>query len=178
MTTKHIPGLGEVTYDDSLGWHYGPPMPLAILNGETARVVVSGYDDDKAPEEFHAAIAGLLACSPAVLKAAEEYIFQYYQDINDNWEPEDEEFVAIESAADVWRHVRMGEEAHVSRRDHGDHGVYVSLGGECDWEPEHGLQIVLKDGKVVTRVSPFDGHLTNSDAYANPKLENVVYKRR
>jgi hypothetical protein len=64
----------------------------------------------------------------------------------------------------------------VSRRAYGDKGVYVSIECNCDWEPEHGLQIVLKNGSEVTKVGPYDGHLTNSDAYADSTLEGVVYK--
>ena len=56
--------------------------------------------------------------------------------------------------------------------------VYISLGCNCDWEQEHGLQIVLKDGLRVTKVGSFDGHLTNSDAYDDASLENVIYRPR
>ena len=45
----------------------------------------------------------------------------------------------------------------------------------CDWEPEHGLELVLEDGARVTKVGPYDGHLTNAAAYADPTLESVVY---
>ena len=48
----------------------------------------------------------------------------------------------------------------------------------CDWEGEHGLQIVFKDGLVVNKVGAFDGHVTNSDAYGDPGLEDVVYVDR
>jgi hypothetical protein len=55
-----------------------------------------------------------------------------------------------------------------------DHGP---LECECDWEPEHGLQIVFRDGREVTKVGPYDGHLTNSAAYANDDLDGIVYYR-
>lgn len=62
-----------------------------------------------------------------------------------------------------------------SRRAYGDKGIYVSLECSCDWEPEHGLQIVFKDGKRVNKISSYDGHLTNSDAYADDDLEDVIF---
>jgi hypothetical protein len=40
------------------------------------------------------------------------------------------------------------------------------------------LQIVFKDGRTVNKVSAFDGHYTNVDAYADPCLEGVVYRVR
>ncbi len=111
-----------------------------------------------------------------MLKEAEPYVFRYYQNCNSNWEPDDEEFVAIESPSDVWCHVQLGSEPMVSRRAYGDKGIYVSLECNCDWEPEHGLQIVFKNGLRVNKVGPYDGHLTNSDAYANGDLEDVIYQ--
>jgi len=42
----------------------------------------------------------------------------------------------------------------------------------CNWEREHGLQIVLREGLSVTKLGPYDGHLTNADS----SLESVVYR--
>ncbi|WP_416136231.1 DUF6985 domain-containing protein [Aquabacterium sp. A7-Y] len=172
----NIPGLGEVSKDEQLGWYYSEPKYLALLKGELGRVVIDGYDEDEAPQQYHVAIANLLSSSFAVLQAAEQYVFQYYQDMNAHWDSSDEEFLDIGSPPEVWRHVQLGSELVVSRRHYGDRGIYVSIECNCDWEPEHGLQIVLRDGKVVTKVGPYDGHLTNSDAFADDALENVVYR--
>lgn len=84
-------------------------------------------------------------------------------------------FKPIKKAAEVWKHVHFGGEPVVSRRSYGDEGIYISLECNCDWEVEHGLQIVFKNGLVVNKVGPYDGHLTNSDAYDDERLENVVY---
>lgn len=172
----NIPGLGEVTKDEQLGWYYSAPMPLALLNGKECRVIVEGYAEDAARVQYHEAITNLLSSSFSVLQAAEQYVFQYYQDMNSNWNPNDDESILIGSPSEVWRHIALGTEPIVTRRAYGDRGIYVSLECNCDWEPEHGLQIVLKNGKVVTKVGPYDGHLSNADAYADEGLENVVYR--
>jgi len=91
-------------------------------------------------------------------------------------DPSDEALVSIESPSEVWRHVQFGSEPFVTRRAYGDQGIYVSIECGCDWEPEHGLQIVLKNGERVVKVGAYDGHLTNSDAYADDSLEDVVYR--
>ncbi|WP_424556342.1 DUF6985 domain-containing protein [Streptacidiphilus pinicola] len=41
---------------------------------------------------------------------------------------------------------------------------------ECAWEPEHGLQIVFRRGCSVSKVGPFDSHLTNVSAFALPTV--------
>jgi hypothetical protein len=64
----------------------------------------------------------------------------------------------------------------VARRAYGDKGIYVSVECGCDWEVEHGLQLVFKNGLKVNKLGGYDGHLTNSDAFADESLEDVVYR--
>lgn len=171
----NVPGLGEVTKDDRFGWYYSQPIKIAVLGGKECRIVLEGYDEDQNKDEYHVAISNFLASSPAVLREAEPYIYQYYQDISSYFSPSDE-FVSIGSPAEIWSHIRLGDEPMVSRRGYGDEGIYISLECNCDWEPEHGLQIVLKNGNKVCKVGPYDGHLTNSDAFADASLEDVIYR--
>jgi hypothetical protein len=56
-------------------------------------------------------------------------------------------------------------EIRVSRRHRRDSLIYVQSTAECDWEREHGLQIVYRRGDELSRVSDPDGHLTHTDAY-------------
>ena len=172
-----IPLLGEMTsdarYDDSL---CSAPFAVNMLEGRPLRFVVDGYEQDENPQDFDTAVANFLRLDANALKAAEPFVFHYYQDMNDNWDPSEEEYLSIDTPADVWEHIKFTTEATVSRRAYGDEGVYIVIGGECAWEVEHGLQIVFRNGKTVCRVSAYDGHLTNADAYANPQLEQLVYR--
>lgn len=43
------------------------------------------------------------------------------------------------------------------------------------WEEEHGLQLIVRDGRTVVKVGGYDGHLTNTDAFGVPDLVDVVY---
>ena len=45
----------------------------------------------------------------------------------------------------------------VTRRPHGEPDIFINMTCECLWEPEHGLQLVFKKGKALTRVSGQDG---------------------
>lgn len=172
----NIPGLGEVSKDDRFGWYYSHPINLQILGGKECRMVLEGYDEEPNKADYHAAVANFLAAQNSVLKDAEGHIFQYYQDMNSHWLPSDEEFVAIATPSEIWDHIQLGDEPIVCRRGYGDKGIYISLECNCDWEPEHGLQIVFKDGTRVCKIGPYDGHLTNSDAFADAGLENVIYR--
>jgi hypothetical protein len=165
-----------VTKDDASGWYLSEAQSIGVLGGAVCRFVVEGYDDDEAPEDFDRAIANFLAAQPSVLRAAEASVFAYYKDCEALSDSSDPDFVSIASPHEVWRHVHFGPEAVVGRRSGGDNGVYISLECACDWEPEHGLQIVFKNGSKVNKVGPFDDHLTNSDAFADERLEHVIYK--
>jgi len=170
----NIPLLGECALDPVYDCLASAPVELPILGGNKCRFLLEGYIEDSAKPEIDGAIASFLSASFETLNAAAPHIYQYYQDIRTICTPDDD-FPLIHSSSDVWAHVQFGKEAYVSRRTK-DGAVYISLECNCDWEPEHGLQIVFKDGHVVNKIGPYDGHLTNSDAYANATYENVVYK--
>lgn len=173
----NVPGLGEINKDERFGCYCSQPLVLAVLNGAECRVVLEGYDEDPNKAEYHVAIENLLSATPSVLREVEGLIYQYYLDIRSYYPENDEDFPRIASADEVWSLIQLGSEPVVSRRGYGDLGVYVSLECNCDWEPEHGLQIVFKDGNKVCKVGPYDGHLTNSDAFADQTLEHVIYRR-
>lgn len=172
----NIPGLGEVIKDERFGWYDSSPIPLEVFMGKECRFIIEGYDDDVAKEDYHSTIAAFKTAPPHVLQNAEEFVFQYYQDINKFWKSSDPEFLFIDSPKDVWKHIQLGHDVVISRRGYGNNEIYVSIECECDWEPEHGLQLVFKGGVNICKVGPYDGHVTNSDAYGDPTLENVIYR--
>lgn len=67
--------------------------------------------------------------------------------------------------------VTLGGSAHTPAR------CYFSFEGDVPWEHEHGLQLVIEDGRRVCQLGPYDGHLTNAAAFADASLLPVVVKR-
>jgi len=171
-----IPQLGTLTKDSRFDLYYSDSIPVLVLGNKLCRFVLEGYPEDQNQKDFDTAITNFLSIDDSVLKAASPYVFQYYKDCIAHW-TQGEQFLSIPSPEDVWAHVRLGDEPMVSRRPYGDKGIYVSLECGCDWEQEHGLQIVFKNGNKVNKVGPYDGHLTNSDAFADGSLEDVIYPR-
>ncbi len=154
------------------------PIRVPMLGRDKRTIVLQGYEDDPKKGEFHAAIKNFLAGDRTVLERASKHVYRYYLDVKEGVDDDEEGFPRIKTAATVWKRVQLGAEPSVRRRHYGDKKIYVSLECNCDWEPEHGLQLVLKNGRSITKVGPYDGHLTNSDAYARPALERVVYVAR
>ncbi|PQO32328.1 hypothetical protein DTL21_19090 [Bremerella cremea] len=174
--TIEIPLLGRMTRDRQFSnWLCSEPIAVPFLNDQIGEFTLESYEQDRAKEDFHATIANLLAARPEVLEEIEPYLFQYYEDCQNFVEEEDE--VRIDTPKDVWKFVRIEPSFMISRRGYGDEKVYVSFGGGVEWEEEHGLQIVMREGKEVVKIGPYDGHLTNSDAFDDETLENVIYVR-
>lgn len=71
---------------------------------------------------------------------------------------------AIEDKNEIWNYIAPIE-LFVSRRRWKDKDIYVQIDCECDWDQEHGLQLVYRQGLKLTRISSIDGHLTEADAY-------------
>ena len=63
---------------------------------------------------------------------------------------------------------------YATRRPYKEKDIYINLTCSCEWEKEHGLQLVFRQGKKITRVSQEDGHLTDADAYGKPDSEDYL----
>ena len=82
----------------------------------------------------------------------------------------------IKTEEEIWTFI-YPKEIYVSRRRYHDKDVYVQIACECEWEQEHGLQLVFRQGKKLTRVSDQDGHVTEADAYGKPDNEDELLSK-
>jgi len=167
MKQINIPGLGTVTEIEphltengqTIGY-VSKPIPLPLLGGKKFRVQVDLYDQDPKKAAFHAAIANFFSLGKSARDTLEKYVFQYYKDSKKDWKSYGMDCVAIKSCKNVWQHVGLGDISVTRCNYPDDKRLYVSLGGSCDWELEHGLEIVFRNGLKLTRVGPETGHFT------------------
>jgi hypothetical protein len=166
-----LPELGELVRDaDVPDWWVSQPVPVPFFSGRPLRFVIESDDDSGTIEpDFVAAVAAFRALGDAQRVAISGAVHSNYREMLDA--VEDLEPLDIASAADIWRFV-VPTEVRVSRRDRRDRDVYVSVDCECDWEEEHGLQLVFRRGNQLVRVSEQDGHLTHADAFDLPDEED------
>ena len=168
--------LGRLEGPDRFGWVRVSPV-FVPLTGRESEIVLEGYVEDDAMEEFEEAVGNFMSLDPESLRFCERWVFEYCQDSRARSEGSGVALPPIVSPAEVWSQVHFGGVIRVSRRTNGDRAVYVSIEARCDWEPERGLQLVFRKGEQVTRAGPADGHLSNAEAYGRPELEHVVYVR-
>lgn len=178
MKTIEDPLLGTLKLDEKFNWHVSNKVKVPFLGNQACTFTFERFADDPNPEDFHAAVKATLEATPEVLTAVEKYVIKYCDSMLEYLEDDEQESLKRKKPSDVWKHVKFGSALFVRRRAKNDKedGVYVTLECNCDWEQEHGLQLVLRDGKRITKLGPYNGHLTNSDAYADKKLAGVVYK--
>jgi hypothetical protein len=173
MTDVTFDETGNFTYDSDGNEHRSRPITLPMLSRDVTIVLV-GFLDDPMPNDFKDAVRNLLSRTHNTLLAVSSDLHNYCSDINQFLDPDD--VLHVDDPDDLWNHVRFGSEVYIERRHHGDRKVYASIECGCDWEEEHGLQLVLREGIAVTKLGPYDGHLSNADAYADSSLEQTVYR--
>ena len=77
---------------------------------------------------------------------------------------------------EIWRFVNPSG-IYISRRHRRETDIYLAVSCGCEWEEEHGLQLVFKQGKKLTRVSGHDGHIIEADAYDIPDEEDELLSK-
>ena len=85
----------------------------------------------------------------------------------------DEPLRQIRNKNEIWNFIQPTE-IYITRRPYKEQDIYVQIVCECDWEQEHGLQLVFRQGKKLTRISEQDGHLTEADAYDKPDSKDKL----
>ena len=169
----NLESLGQLhPHPDIDDWLVSNLMPVEYFDGLKLQFIIENIQDEETPEDFEHAIKSFLSLSGEDRPIAAQYIFQYYQRTIQLFGL-DVVGLAIPESSIVWQHIQVTE-IYVTRRYYADKGVYLQVICECDWEPEHGLQLVFRKGNILSRVSGQDGHLATADAYALPESQNTI----
>jgi len=84
-----------------------------------------------------------------------QLVFHYYNEVLKHGYTKPLDLNVI---TDIWNFVYPGEIMVLWGKDE---DYYLCVTCDCEWEEEHGLQLVFKDGKKLTRASGHDGGLTD-----------------
>ncbi|WP_313196008.1 DUF6985 domain-containing protein [Shinella zoogloeoides] len=137
-------------------------------------------DGDPADPRSAAALAVFLALTEADRISDSAHVFAFCSDYcEEAGRPEwlDEIMEVPENPTNIWDHVMSGP-VMVRKGRGDDNNWYVVMEAECAWDTEHGLMLVWHQGKTLTKVGGYNGHLTDAGAYRDADLRNVVYKAR
>ena len=164
--------LGTMVQDPDIEeWWVSSPVSVPVL-GTSVEFVLDGVAEDDRGSDFEDAVASFLALAPADRALATPHVYSNYRQFVDMVGEEEFDF-SIEEPEDVWKHVRVSR-IYVERRHRRDRCIYIQVSAECDWEVEHGLLLVFREGTTLSRVSAQDGHLTHTDAYDLPEEQDRI----
>lgn len=173
--------IGALRQDERFhDWWKSEDIAVPFFGGKALAVVFMGYEPEADSEfigEADSALRNFLNLGEADRLKISEHVHRNCMDFLEavEFDPEvvDERVLDINDTAEVWAFVHP-QQIHVRRRHRRDRDIYITVACECDWEEEHGLQLVFRQGRQLTRVSDQDDHLTNADAYDVPDSEDAL----
>jgi hypothetical protein len=160
-TRIHLPSIGDLEHSDFDDW-WTITVPVPMLDQSLPLTVQDFNPDDPMQQAqsalFDAAARAFLAAGPEALVEAGPRVLANCHDYIEAVGEQDwnRDMAACRDPAAIWQFVHPKAIYLVFHRATGR--VYVTVACECDWEQEHGLQLVYRDGATLSRVSEQDGH--------------------
>ncbi len=153
MESKIVGELNSVEFDDDL--FESSPCPIRYFDNKELKIVFLEPKHEYYLEKADSALKNFLELKRDNRFQDSHLVYNYYTDILKfgYTKPLD-----IEKIEDIWNFVYPSE-IIIEWDENNDFFVCISCG--CKWEEEHGLQLVFKDGRTLTRASGHDGSLTD-----------------
>jgi hypothetical protein len=140
-------------------------IKVPLFDGQTIPVDLSspGLKDAIMPDDadaIDAVMDAFLKLGPSDRIAAGVPVLAYCKDVLEaigaDW-PEALAMAALSDPAEIWRQVFVRQIEIKKDTRHGEPSMYVLVYCACDWEEEHGLQLVYRNGNTLMRVGQQDG---------------------
>lgn len=149
-------------------------VSIPFFNSKNLRfvLVLDNENDERFLSDTDKAIKTFLEKDKNERNEISSLVFENYFDYV-NMIGEDVGIPKIKTKLSVWRYV-YPQEIFIKRRSRRDRDIYLNITCECEWEFEHGLQLVFRQGKKLTRVTSQDGHLTEADVWDKPDEDDEL----
>lgn len=174
--------LGPLIQDNNFpDWWKSAAIEIPFFDHEKLSITFTDFDPEQDKtflEEADQALANFLQLNVEDRNSISDLAYQNCMDFLDavGYGEMDEALRQIKNHHEIWGFIQPTE-IYVTRRPYQEQDIYVQVACECDWEQEHGLQLVFRQGKKLTRISAQDGHLTEADAYDKPDEEDELLSR-
>jgi hypothetical protein len=153
MQSRIIGQLNPVDYDPDL--FQSEPYSIPFFDHKELRVVFVDAKHEPYLIEADNVLENFLNLANNDRLKGSQLVFDYYKETLKFGYTQS---LDIENMADIWNYVYPSE-VFIHWDENGEFYLCVSCG--CEWEEEHGLQLVFKDGKKLTRASGHDGGFTD-----------------
>ncbi len=179
MKTISSKVLGELKQNEEFDdWWESEPVDIPFFDGKQIVITYMDLVPEDDPDfmgEADQALSSFLQKGNADRLALSELAYQNCMDFLQavGYDEDDKPLWDIKDKEEIWKFI-YPEQIYLTRRHRRDKDIYISLICECEWEQEHGLQLVFRQGKKLTRISAQDGHITEADAYDDPDEEDEL----
>lgn len=149
----YISSIGELTQSPDVDkWLVSKPIAIPFFSGKYLQFTIEDeISESQFPQDIEDSIANFLSLTDDDRLSISDKVYKNYIDMI---EAVDIEPLPVSSPADIWKFVTPTD-IFVCR----DSDVYIQVLCECEWEEEHGLQLIFHLGNKLVRVSYQDGHL-------------------
>ncbi|PXY40982.1 hypothetical protein DMB65_10445 [Flavobacterium cheongpyeongense] len=174
--------IGRLKQEDRFpDWWKSEEIAIPFFDNEKLRITFMDFEpehDKTFIDEADLALANFLKLNLNDRNLISELAYKNCIDFLDavGFDETDEALRLIQNKNEIWKFIQPTE-VYVTRRPYKEQDIYVQIACECDWEQEHGLQLVFRQGKKLTRISDQDGHLTEADAYNKPDEEDELLSK-
>jgi len=174
--------LGQLTQDATFDdWWKSNVIEIPFFDNKKLTVTFMDCEpqhDQKFIGEADQALTNFFKLNSAERNSISDLAYKNCMDFLDKvgFDEVDQSLKEINNKTDIWSFIHPTE-IYVTRRPYKEQDIFVQIACECDWEQEHGLQLVFRQGKKLTRISDQDGHLTEADAYDKPDDEDELLSK-
>jgi hypothetical protein len=135
---------------DYKGWYESEPVQIPYL-GQKVKITFTQGDDSSFMAEAEVVLKRFFKLTEADRLKNSKLVELNYQDCISASAAQP---LNIREAQDVWNFVTPAN-VFIERNINGKY--YVTVSCRCEWEKTHGLQLVFREGKRLTRASGHDG---------------------
>lgn len=152
---ESIAGLGKLERHPQVSdWWQSQPVKVNLGDGKLLPFILQDdYNQLSLLPAIESAVANFLALDANHRQEMTKLVYKNYTKMIkiSNVEP-----LPVKEKSDVWRYVYPNAvyvNVRVQQGSYNDPEIHIVVAGDCEWEPEHGLQVVLKNGNEIVGVS-------------------------
>ena len=150
--------VGQLTQDENFKeWWKSKPTPIPYFENKIFKIIFTEAENEDYFRLAEIALSNFIQLTTLDREKHSNLILKNYQD---NLIFEYTPRLELESDNEIWEFVYPAE-IILEQNEKGD--VFIIASCECEWEEEHGLQLVFKNGQSLTRVSDNDCQLENDE---------------
>jgi hypothetical protein len=155
LRIEFIKGLGKLEqHPQASDWWRSRPVKVDVLDGKLLPFILEDeYNHLSLLQPIESAVANFLSLDSEHRKELTERVYKNYEEIR---KIATVPALPIQEKSEIWKYVYPGDIFIQQGLD--DPEIHILVTGNCEWEPEHGLQMVFRKGKEIVGVSEVTGY--------------------